>query len=298
MALEKWNVLPGESRIIDVERVRKLKVGLIGGQIDILAHDEPGARVEVHSVSGKDLKISIDGDVLEIDHPQIGWENFLDVFKSFGQNSAKAHISVLAPRSVALTFGMVSASALISGLNTSARLSTVNGELQVEGVTGDLDLNSVSGEISVQSHTGAINAHSVSGDIAASGHITKFSSDGVSGDVFVDALAHCDRISTNTVSGSLTARLSAEVGTRYVVNTVSGTLQLDNSVIKGTRGRGFKSTTDGDGNFYTDVLANSVSGNVTVIRRAESQTDATASDSTTRPESDDDADAFSTGGLA
>ena len=287
MALEKWIVLPGESRVIDIELVRRLKVGLIGGQIDIIGHDEPSARVEVHSVSGKDLKISIDGDVLEIDHPQLGWENFLDVFKSFGQNSAKAEISVLVPRAVALTFGMVSANALISGLTTSARLSTVNGELQVEGVTGDLDLNSISGEISVQSHTGAINAHTVSGDITASGRISKFSSDGVSGDVFVDALGHTDRIATNTVSGSLTARLSADVGTRYVVNTVSGTLQLDNSVIKGTRGRGFSSTTEGDGNFFTDVVANSVSGNVTVIRRADPPTaDA------------DDADVFSTGGLA
>ncbi|MCP2031497.1 hypothetical protein L1277_001588 [Okibacterium sp. HSC-33S16] len=298
MALEKWNVLPGESRIIDLELVRKLKVGLIGGQIDILAHDEPGARVEVHSVSGKDLKISIDGDVLEIDHPQLGWENFLDVFKSFGQNSAKAEISVLVPRSVALTFGMVSASALISGLSTSARLSTVNGELQVEGVTGDLELNSVSGEMSVSGHTGAINAHGVSGDITVSGHITKFSSDTVSGSVFVDAIGRCDRISTNSVSGSLTARLDAGSGTRYVVNTVSGTLQLDNSVIKGTRGRGFSSTTEGDGNFYTDVLANSVSGNVTVIRRAPSETDASTNASQSSPVDDDDADAFTTGGLA
>jgi hypothetical protein len=298
MALEKWNVLPGESRVIDLELVRKLKVGLIGGQIDILAHDEPGARVEVHSVSGKDLKISIDGDVLEIDHPQLGWENFLDVFKSFGQNSAKAEISVLVPRSVALTFGMVSASALISGLSTSARLSTVNGELQVEGVTGDLELNSVSGEVSVSGHTGAINAHGVSGDITVSGHISKFSSDTVSGNVFVDAIGRCDKISTNTVSGSLTARLDASSGTRYVVNTVSGTLQLDNSVIKGTRGRGFSSTTEGDGNFYTDVLANSVSGNVTVIRRAPSETDASASASQSSPVDENDADAFTTGGLA
>ncbi|SFN70028.1 DUF4097 family beta strand repeat-containing protein [Mycetocola miduiensis] len=285
MALEKWVVLPGESRIIDVELVRKLKVGLIGGQIDILGHDEESARIEVHSVTGKDLKISIDGDVLEIDHPQLGWENFLDVFKSFGQNSAKAEISVLVPRSVALTFGMVSASALISGLKTSAKLSTVNGELQVEGVTGDLDLNSVSGEISVQSHTGSINAHTVSGDITVSGNISKFSSDGVSGDVFVDAVGHCDRIATNTVSGNVTARLSPDVGTRYVVNTVSGRLQLDSSVIKGTRGRGFKSTTEGDGNFYTDVVANSVSGNVTVIRRSE-------------PATADSDGAFSTGGVA
>ncbi|MBN9632867.1 MAG: hypothetical protein J0I18_20055, partial [Actinobacteria bacterium] len=79
MAQEKWLIQPGESRTIDVELVRSLKVGLLGGQIDIIGHDEQGARVEVHSVSGRDLKVSIEGDRLEIDHPQLRWDNFIDV---------------------------------------------------------------------------------------------------------------------------------------------------------------------------------------------------------------------------
>jgi hypothetical protein len=78
MAQEKW--LINGPKVIDLDLVRTLKVSLVGGQIDIVAHDEPGARVEVHSVSGKDLKVSIDGDTLEIDHPQLAWDNFLDVF--------------------------------------------------------------------------------------------------------------------------------------------------------------------------------------------------------------------------
>ena len=65
MAQEKW--LVDGPKTIDIESARSLKVGLIGGQIDIVAHDEPGVRVEVHSVSGKDLKVSIDGDQVEID---------------------------------------------------------------------------------------------------------------------------------------------------------------------------------------------------------------------------------------
>lgn len=42
MTLEKWIIHPGETRVIDIEDVRRLKVGLIGGQIDVIAHDEPG----------------------------------------------------------------------------------------------------------------------------------------------------------------------------------------------------------------------------------------------------------------
>ena len=85
MAQEKW--LVDGPKVIDIEIVRKLKVGLISGQVDIVAHDEPGARVEVHSVSGRDLKISVDGDSLEIDHPQLRWDNWVDVFASFRGNA-------------------------------------------------------------------------------------------------------------------------------------------------------------------------------------------------------------------
>ena len=46
MTLEKWLIKPGETRVIDLEDIRKLKVGLVGGQIDVVAHDEPGVRIE------------------------------------------------------------------------------------------------------------------------------------------------------------------------------------------------------------------------------------------------------------
>ena len=39
MTLEKWIIHPGETRVIDIEDVRKLKIGLVGGQIDVVAHD-------------------------------------------------------------------------------------------------------------------------------------------------------------------------------------------------------------------------------------------------------------------
>lgn len=105
MATEKW--LIESEKIIDIDMVRKLKVGLIGGKVDIVGHDEPGARVEVHSVSKKPLKVSINRDTLEVDHPQLSWDNFIDVFKSFN-NNARADVSIMVPRDVALKFGTVS----------------------------------------------------------------------------------------------------------------------------------------------------------------------------------------------
>ncbi|WP_291055467.1 DUF4097 family beta strand repeat-containing protein [Herbiconiux sp.] len=264
VVLEKW-VVDGP-KVIDIELVRSVKVGLIGGQIDIIGHDEPGARIEVHSVTGKDLKISIDGDRLEIDHPQLRWDNFIEVFKSWRGN-AKADISILVPRDAALKFGVITASALISGLTTDARLSTVSGAVVVDAVTGDLEVNTVNGEVSIRDHTGLVNAKTVSGDITASGAIRKFSADGVSGEVFVDTTGTPDEIQNNTVSGDLTVRFDDDVSARYSVNSVSGTLQLGASTIKGLRGGGYNGhtgTLDGE---WTDFRANSVSGDITVIFR-------------------------------
>ena len=263
MAQEKW-LVDGE-KIIDIENIRKLKVALIAGQVNIIGHDEPGARVEVHSVSGRELKITVEGDTLEIDHPQLRWDNFIDVFKSF-KGSARAHISVMVPRDVALKFGVVSASALISGLTEDATISTVSGDVVIDNIYGDLQLNGVSGEIAVRSHYGSINAKTISGDITAAGEIMKFRGDTVSGDVFLDITGTPDEINVNTVSGDVTTRLAAEVAAQYKINTVSGRLQLDDSSVTGIRGgyTGRYGTLD---QHWLEFRANTVSGNISVLHQ-------------------------------
>lgn len=153
MAQEKWIV--NEPKVLDLGPITRLKVGLIRGQVNIVGHDEPTTRVEIHSVKGKDLMVTLDGDSLEIDHPQLRWDNFIEVFTSF-RGTASADISVLVPRELALKFGVVSSTALISGITGDAKISSVNGDLMIDGVNGDLEVNSVSGEISVRDHRGAL----------------------------------------------------------------------------------------------------------------------------------------------
>ena len=261
MAQEKW--LVDSEKVIDIELVRKLKVTLIAGQVDIVGHDEPRARIEVHSVRGKSLKISIDGDTLEIDHPQLSWDNFVDVFASF-RGSASADVSIMVPRDVELKFGVVSATALISGLTEDARISTVSGDIVVDNHRGDIELNAVNGEIAVRNHSGRISAHTVSGDVTASGEIVKFTSDSVTGNVFLDVVGTPDEVRVSTVSGDVTARLEPGIAARYKINTVSGRLQLDDAEISGVRGSytGTYGTLD---KLWLEFKANTVSGNVSVL---------------------------------
>ena len=160
MQEQKW-IVEGD-KTIELGAIRRLKIGLIGGQVDVIGHDDPTTRIEVHSVRGRSLKNTAVDDTLEIDHAQLAWDNFIDVFKSF-TGTAKADVSIMVPRDIALKFGVISATALISGLTEDASISTVSGEVVVDNVYGDLQLNSVSGELAVRSHYGAIAAKTISG---------------------------------------------------------------------------------------------------------------------------------------
>ncbi|WP_159501364.1 DUF4097 family beta strand repeat-containing protein [Microbacterium sp. 18062] len=267
---EKWLIHPGETRVIDLEDVRALKVGLVGGQIDIVAHDEPGARIEVHAVTTKDLRISAEDGKVEIDHPQLRWDNFLEVFRNFGSGGPKAEISVAVPRSVALTLGVVSASALVSDLDSDARVNTVSGDVIVDGLRADLVVNAVSGDVQARGLDGALNANSVSGDVAATGRLTKATIDTVSGAMLIDALGAVHQIALNTVSGDTTIRLDEGLAANYVVRSVGGTVQID-GVTQTRKGSGPATNYTGSSGelsgSFVDVRANSVSGDVTVVRR-------------------------------
>ena len=266
---EKWLIAPGEERVIDIASATRLKVGLVGGQVDVVAHDEPGVRIEVNGVSVKDLRIESDGTQVEIDHPQISWDNFLDVFRNFGAGGPKAEISIAVPRSIALTLGVVSAGALISGIRNDAKLNTVSGDIIADSLTGDLTVNSVSGDVQVRGLTGSINANSVSGDVAITGTLRKATVDTVSGAILVDAIGDMNTINLNTVSGAATMRLDETLPANYVLRTMSGKILVD-GVERSSSGPSSYSGQQGElAGSFVDVRANTVSGAITVLRRAQ-----------------------------
>ncbi|GAA4161283.1 DUF4097 family beta strand repeat-containing protein [Gryllotalpicola daejeonensis] len=279
MPEEKWLINPGQAKTIDLDGITSLKIGLIGGQVDVIGHDEPTTRVEISGVTGKDIKVTAENGRLEIDHPQLRWDNFLDVFRSW-QGKARADVSVLVPRNVALKLGTVSGHALVSGLISDARLSTVNGDLTADTLVGNVELNAVSGELAVQNHLGAVKANTVNGDVTASGTLSRVTVDGVSANVFLDVRGIPDSIRHNTVSGDLTMRLDDDAPARFRINTVSGVLQMENTIYRGSGARNFDYQDGPLDKLWIDVNANSVSGNVSVVRRPANATADASADAT------------------
>jgi DUF4097 and DUF4098 domain-containing protein YvlB len=273
MAQETWIVT--EPTVIDLELVRALKVGLIGGQVDIVAHDEPGARVAVHSVAGRDLKVSLEGDTLVVDHPQLKWETFFDNFRLFS-GKARADVSILVPRVTAVTLSVVAAEAMVSGVHGTTTVNTVNGDVVLDGLVGDLTVHAVTGEVGVRDHRGDLSIQTVGGDVVVSGEIGRFSCDGVSADVVADLRGTPDRIKHSTVSGDLTVRLDAGVPAQYVISTLTGRLQLDDAQITGVKGT-YSGRYGQLAGSFTELKANSVSGDVSVVHTERSASADTAS---------------------
>jgi hypothetical protein len=264
MAQEKW--LVDGPKTIDVGIVRQLKVGLVGGQVDVVAHDEPTARVEVHGVTGEPLRVEFDAGTLTVDHAQIRWDDPLGFLRAF-RGTASADVSILVPRHAALTLGVVSAGALVTGLEHDAALHTVSGDLVVDGVTGDLQANAVSGAVTVRDHVGALAVRTVSGDVAATGAVTRFTVDGISGDVLLDLQDVPDSVRVNTVSGSVSLRLADGVGYACSVSTATGRLQFDDDEIRGVHGSFTRRSGELEGR-WVDVRVATVSGSLAVLHAA------------------------------
>lgn len=280
MAQQTWIVT--EPTVIDLELVRSLKVGLIGGQVDIVAHDEPGARVEVHAVAGRDLKIALEGDTLVVDHPQLRWETFFDNFRLFS-GKARADVSILVPRSTRLTVSVVAAEALISGVHGTTTVNTVNGDIVLDRLDGSATVHAVTGEVSVREHRGDVSVQTVSGDVTVSGEIPRFTCDAVSAAVIADLRGAPDRVKNSTVSGDLTVRLDAGNPAQYRISTLTGRLQLDDAQITGVKGQ-YTGRYGQLAGAFTEVRADSVSGDVAIVH-----TERGASTATTDRGADDDA---------
>lgn len=260
MTQERW--LIDAPRTIDVGRIRTLKVTLAGGQIDIVGHDEPEARVEIHSVDGREMKVGIDGDTLEIDHPQLGWDNILGALGGF-RGRDRAEVSVMVPRDVKLRFSSVSAGALFSGLRGDAGLHTVDGELVIDGHEGDLSINSVGGEVVVRGHRGALGVHTVSGDLTASGALTRVAIDSVSAETLLDITGTPGTVRVNTVSGGTSARFEQGVPVRYTLRAASGRLHVDGEEVATSYGS-IEGRTHELGSRWVDLVVNSAGGGVTI----------------------------------
>lgn len=266
MTDDSWTITGPQ--VIEIEGARALRVQVVGGRVDVVAHDGTDVRLEVHSVVGRPLEVALDGGELSVGYSYTlsGWEGWLEKFRNFrDKDRAEVHLAV--PRTIVAKVGTVSADGLVTGIEGEATVSTVSGSLVVDDTSGRLCANTVSGEIVVRDHDGDLTLNSVSGELAASGPLSAVYANSVSGALALDVTAGSTRVSATTVSGEVTVRLPPEQGVRVVANALSGRLVVDGEEYGGGM-PGSRTVDLIRGDEGSTVTVSTVSGDITLLRAA------------------------------
>jgi hypothetical protein len=240
-----------EGGVLDAGPVRRLRIRVSSGEVDVIGRDEPGARIEVHEAAGHSLPVHLEDGLL-----RIGAERLLGT-------GARAVVTVTVQRDAEVEVDGTSAAILVSGMKHGLRIHTVSGDVVCDATAGQARVEGVSAELGLREHEGPIELTTVSGPATASGPVTRFEATGVSGDLFLDLEAP-DRVDVRTVSGETVLRLGAERPAEYTISSVSGSLHLDGAEIGRLLG-GYRGTWGTGDAGATRVKVESSSGTVRIV---------------------------------
>ena len=252
---------------LEFEDLSGLRVRLIGGSVAVLA-TEGTPSLDVANISGDPLDVTYEDGVLTVSHENLTWEGLL---KWLRPQRHAATVTVMVPRKCPTQVGVVSATAVVSGLTARASVKSVSGGITLDGVTGDVDANTVSGALEAQGINGRLNFRSVSGDLTlAEGWVERLDAQAVSGDVTADVdLDPLGGMQVTTVSGEVTLRLPAKADARVALHSISGDVRSEFEGLKRSSAPASHSVSGSLGAGSGLVSVTTMSGRVVLLRRAE-----------------------------
>ena len=265
MPTSEWTIEAPTS--LEFDDVTELRVRLIGGSVAVLATTGKPS-LEVSSVEGDPLKVTYEDGVLTVAHENLNWEGLL---KWLRPQRHAATVTVSVPRTCRAQVGVVSATAVMSGISTRASVKSVSGGITLDGVAGDVDANTVSGAVEAQGINGKLNFNTVSGDLTlAEGWLERLDVNGVSGDVTADLdLDPLGGMQVTTVSGEVMLRLPAEADARVNLHSVSGDVRSEFAELRRSSAPASRSVSGSLGAGSGQVSVTTMSGRVMLLRRAE-----------------------------
>jgi hypothetical protein len=252
---------------LEFDEVTGLRVRLIAGSVAVLATAGKPS-LEVSSVEGDPLNVTYEDGVLTVAHENLNWEGLL---KWLRPQRHAATVTVSVPRKCQAQVGVVSATAVMSGISARASVKSVSGGITLDGVTGDVDANTVSGPVEAQGVNGKLNFNTVSGDLTlADGWMERLDVNGVSGDVTADLdLDPLGGMQVTTVSGEVMLRLPAEADARVNLHSVSGDVRSEFAELRRSSAPASRSVSGSLGAGSGQVSVTTMSGRVMLLRRAE-----------------------------
>jgi Putative adhesin len=251
---------------LEFDDVTTLRVRLIAGSVAVLATDGTPS-LEVSRIEGDPLIITYEDGVLTVAHENLHWEGLL---KWLRPQRHSATVTVSVPRHCQAQVGVVSATAVMSGISARTSVKSVSGGITLDGISGDVEANTVSGAVEAQGVNGTLNFNTVSGDLTlAEGWLERLDVNGVSGDVTADLdLDPLGGMHVNTVSGEVVLRLPAEADARVNLHSVSGDVRSEFAELSRSSAPASRSVSGSLGAGSGQVSVTTMSGRVMLLRRA------------------------------
>jgi hypothetical protein len=284
-AMTRWTI--DSPRTLDLTDVAALRVRVVSGSVAILASQDAPS-VDVASLAGPPLLVTHEAGILTITYEDLKWDGLLGWLRP---QQHTADVTVTVPGGCPTQVGVVNASAIVSGISANISAKSVSGDITLDGVIGSVDAKTVSGDLEARGLDGEMAFNSVSGDLTlAGGTLRQLAAKTVSGQVTADIeLDDGSGLKVNTVSGDVAVRVPASASARVDLKSASGRVRSSFEQMSAAPGPGPAMMTATIGSGSANVSLTSMTGDVTLLARADAPAPGRAGAPAADPEAADSA---------
>lgn len=243
-----------------------LKVRLASGAITVHATDDSPPGLRIDEVEGPPMAVTHDAGILTVAYEDLTWEGLRRWLRS---SRRAATVTVTVPTECPVQLGVVTASAMVSGLSARLSIKSMSGDITLDQVNGPVEAQTMSGDLEATGLTGSVGYTTVSGRLTvAGGALSRLTARSMSGRMSADVdLARDGRVQIGTVSGAVALRLPASLDSQVELRSTSGRIDtaypgLDQS---GRPGAATATGTVGEGTGQISITT--ISGDIALLRR-------------------------------
>jgi len=261
--MTRWTV--DAPTVLEFDDVTALNVRLMGGTVAVLATDDRPSLV-ISELSGRPLLVSHSGGELTVSYESLSWDGLLGFLKP---RKDSAVVTITVPADCPIQLGVLSASAIVSGLRSGASVKGMSGDITLDGVTGDVDAETLSGELAACDIDGAISVKTMSGGLTlAGGLLDSLDASTMSGQLTADVkLSAAGSIHVTTMSGDVTLRLPADSDAQVRLHSTSGPVRTEFDSLRTVKAPASHTVSGNVGAGTGHVSVTTMSGAVTLLRR-------------------------------
>ncbi|GAA3998802.1 DUF4097 family beta strand repeat-containing protein [Streptomyces marokkonensis] len=265
--MPEWSVAEPRKLTFD-ESVSKLQVRIVNGTVNVVGTGEGSARLEISEIEGPPLVVTHQDGVLTVAYEDLPWKGFLKWLDRKGWRRS-AVVSLAVPARTRVEVGVVSATAMVSGLDGRAEVKGVSGDTTLVSLSGPVRADTVSGNVEAQALSGDLCFHSVSGDLTVVEAGSSVRADSVGGSMIVDldTAGGPTDVNLTSASGEIAIRLPQPADAEVEANTASGTVSSAFEDLRVGGQWGAKRITGRLGAGNGRLKATTISGSIALLRR-------------------------------